>query len=370
MTLGQGIFVAVVTAVVGVPLVSLIAGWGFGYMGSEARPPQGPGSATDVKRVTLDKDGANTRDGWDGEATLGCCVFLVVAVAIVLVELAVADPGPNDGHVRAVAAIPVLMAAAVPVLRYRKGARGLLLALHASGALTLAAACLSVAAFVTGPPPYATGWILLAVVAVGVAVTSVVALVRAQVTLTVVPVAVAVLVAVFGAIAHSQYDSPGYAMRFGDSVRMPLPSRCVSGEGMGCVITWNEAQHGSSPAFAENQMVTVHFSPEARERYGRYYRLGGLYEPGDDNDPTQVSLDTRAVDDNAYVTLGYRADSFTPLGRLRLPGLMWAALPLLLCPLALHLFLVRDRATQPLRRSQTLVPDGWRRFGRASGCEQ
>ncbi|MFE2560607.1 hypothetical protein ACFXGT_32255 [Streptomyces sp. NPDC059352] len=350
MTLGQGIFVAVVTAVVGVPFAGLIAGWGVGDTGPEASPPRGGGSATEVKRVTLDKETTNTRDGWDGEAALGCCIALVVAVAIVLVELAAADPGPNDGHVRAVATIPALMAAAVPVLRYRKGARGLLLAVHASGALTLAAACLSVAAFVTGPPPYATGWILLAVVAAGVATTSVLALVRAQVTLTVVPVAVAVLVAVFGAIAHSVYDSPGYAMLFGHPVRMPLPSQCVAGEGMACEITWNEAQHGSSPAFAQGQVVIVRFSPEGRDRYGRYYRLGGFYKPGDDNDPTLVFLDTRAVGDDAYVTLGYRADSFTPLGLLRLPGLMWAALPLLLCPLALHLFLVRDRAAQPLRR--------------------
>ncbi|MCX5562027.1 hypothetical protein [Streptomyces sp. NBC_00038] len=353
MTLAQGIFVAVVTAVVGVPFAGLIACWGVGDTGPEASPPRGRGSATDVKGVTLDKDTANTRDGWDGEATLGCCVALVVGVAIVLVELAVADPGPNDGHVRAVATIPVLMAAAVPVLRYRKGVRGLLLAVHASGALTLAAACLSVAAFVTGRPPYATGWILLALVAAGLATTSVLALVRAQVTLTVVPVAVAVLVVVFGAIAHSEYDSPGYAMRFGHPVRMPLPSLCVAGEGMGCAITWDEAQHGSSPAFAQGQVVAVHFSPEASDRYGRYYGIGGFYEPGDDNDPTQVFLDTRAVGDDAYVTLGYRADSFTPLGRLRLPGLMWAALLLLLCPLALHLFLVRDRAAQPLRRRRT-----------------
>ncbi|HET9382617.1 MAG TPA: hypothetical protein VFP69_17550 [Streptomyces sp.] len=350
MTLGQGIFVAVVTAVVGVPFVSLIAGWGVGDTAPEASPPPGGGSATNTKRVTPDKDTAHTHDGWDGEATLGCCVALAVAVAIVLVELAVADPGPNDGHVRAVATIPVLMAAAVPVLRYRKGARGLLLAVHASGALTLAAACLSVAAFVTGPPPYATGWILLAVVAAGVATTSVLALVRAQVTLTVVPVAFAVLVTVFGAIAHSVYDSPGYAVRYGHPVRMPLPSHCVAGEAMACAITWNEARHGSSPAFTEGQAVTVHFSPQGSDRYGRYYRLGGFYEPGDANDPTLVFLDTRAVGDDAYVILGYRPDTFTPLGRLRLPGLVWAALPLLLCPLALHLFLVRDRAAQPLRR--------------------
>ncbi|MFF8828988.1 hypothetical protein [Streptomyces sp. NPDC015131] len=352
MTVGQGIFAAVVTAVVGVPLAGLIAAWGAGEPPPEASPPGAGGKAPGAGGVTLEKGTAKPRDGWNGETTAGCAVVLIVLVAVVLVELAVADPGPNDTLVRTVATLPVLMAAAVPFLRYRRGARGLPLALHASGALTLAAACLGAAAFVTGPPPYATGWALLALVAAGGATTAVLALVRARVTLTVVPVAVAVLVAAFGVVAHSVHGSAGYAVRYGHPVRMPLPSHCVMGEGMACGITWSEAQHGPSPAFAEGQAVTVRFSPEGRDRYGRYYRLGGFYQRGGADDPNLVFLDTRAVGDEAYVTLGHRATVFTPLGRLRLPGPVWAALLLLLAPLALHLYVVRDRAAQPLRRAR------------------
>ncbi|MFH8612903.1 hypothetical protein ACH4D5_36075 [Streptomyces sp. NPDC018029] len=343
MSVAQGILVAIVTALVGVPFMAVLAVWATGDTET------GPAGA-DAERVTLEKGTTDDNSGWDRESTEGCCVILVVILAIVLVEVAVADPGPNNGYVWTVTALSVVMVAAVPVVRYYKGVRGLPLALHVSGALTLAVGCLTLGVFITEPPTYRLGLALLAVVAAGVATTSVLALVLAEVTLTVVPVAVAVLVAVFGAVAQSVHDSAEYAMRYGHPVRMTLPTRCVGNEGMTCGITWNKTEHGPSPAFEYGQEVTVHFSPEGRSRYGRYYALGGFYKPGDANDPTLVSLDTRAIDDNAYVTTGYEADSMTPLGRFRLPWPVWAALPLFLVPLALHLFLVRDRATHPLRR--------------------
>ncbi|MEU6768016.1 hypothetical protein ABZ916_36595 [Streptomyces sp. NPDC046853] len=278
------------------------------------------------------------------------CNLLIVMGAIVLLELAVAEVVSDNGCAWAIAALSVVMVSTVPVVRYEKGVRGLPLAVHVSGALALAAGCLSIGAFVTEPRVHALGLILLAVAVVGAATTSVLALIRAKVTLTVLPIAVAVLLIVFGAVASSQYNSAGYAMRYGQPVRMALPGSCVQGQGMGCVITWDQTDSGGSSVFSYGQQVTVHFSEEGRSRYGHYYALGGLYKPGDDNDPTGVSLDARAVGGDAYVTVGYTSDSWTPLGRFRLPGLVWASLPLFLLPLGLHLFLVRDRATQPLRR--------------------
>ncbi|MEU3448793.1 hypothetical protein AB0H29_16445 [Streptomyces thermolilacinus] len=354
MTVAQGVLAAVATAVVGVPFIAVLAEWARGEWETDKEPLRDGGRrdrlGADSQRVSLEKSTANAPGGWDGEAASGCFAVLVVAVAIALVEVALANPGPDDGCVWAVAALPALTAAAVPVLRYGKGARGLELAVHASGALTVAAGCLSVAGFVTGPLAHGPGPVLLAATGVGAAATAVLALVRAQVTLTVVPAAAAVLVAVFGLIASNVHDSAGYAVRYGHPVRMPLPSSCVSGETMACVVTWSESRHGPSSVFEEGQQVVVHFSEKGRSHYARYYRLGGFYRPGDENDPNGVFLDTRAVGDDAYVTLGYEVGSLTPLGRLRLTGPMWAALPLLLLPLALHLYLVRGRAAQPLRR--------------------
>lgn len=119
---------------------------------------------------------------------------------------------------------------------------------------------------------------------------------------------------------------------------------------MACAVTWSESRHGPSSVFEDGQQIVVRFSKEARSHYARYYRLGGFYRTGDENDPNGVFLDTRAVGDDAYVTLGHEAGSLTPLGRLRLTGPMLAALPLLL-PLALHLYVDRERAAEPLRRS-------------------
>ncbi|MGW1957015.1 hypothetical protein ACWCPI_30395 [Streptomyces sp. NPDC001920] len=353
MTVAQGIVAAIATALVGVPFVGVLAVWATGDTEAGEKqlpssPPARPG--TTAGRVTLEKDTTDTDSGWDSEATSGCCMLLVVAVAIVLVELAVADPGPDNGCVWAIAALCVLMVAAVPVVRYAKGVRGLPLAVHVSGALTLAAVCGGVGALVTEPRAHGPAWILIIVAGAGAATTSVLALVRAQVTLTVVPVAVAVLTAVFGAVSDSVHDSAGYAMRYGHPVRMALPASCAGNEEMACGITWNQPDSGPSSVFEHGQQVTVHFSAEGWSRYGRYYALYGFYEPGDDNDPTLVTLDTRAIGDDAYVTIGYEANALTSLGRFRLPGVLWATLPLLLLPLAVHLFLVRDRATQPLRR--------------------
>ncbi|CAL9317681.1 hypothetical protein [Streptomyces sp. SudanB25_2051] len=353
MTVAQGVLAAVATAVVGVPFIAALAAWASGEWETDTEAPRDGRPdrlGADRRRVSLEKAGANAPGGRDGETASGCFVLLVVAAAIALVEVALAAPGPDDGCVWAVAALPALTAAAVPVLRHRKGARGLELAVHASGALTLAAGCLSVAGFVTGPAAHGPGPALLAATGAGAAATAVLALVRARVTLTVVPAAAAVLVAVFGLIASDVHDSAGYAVRYGHPVRMPLPSGCVSGETMACAVTWSDSRHGPSSVFEDGQRIVVHFSKEGRSHYARYYRLGGFYRPGDENDPNGVFLDTRAVGDEAYVTLGYEAGPFTPLGRLRLTGPMWAALPLLLLPLALHLYLVRERAEQPLRR--------------------
>ncbi|MGW3648496.1 hypothetical protein [Streptomyces sp. NPDC000878] len=292
MTVVQGILVAIATALVGWLFVGLLVVWGTG--GTETgkgQPRTGPPDrlGTEARRVTLEKDTADTHSSWDDEATLSCCAILIVIVAIVLVELAVADPDPDNGCVWAIAALSVLMVTAVPVLRYGKGVRGLPLAVHVSGALALAAGCLSVGAFLTEPPFYGLGWTLLAVAGAGAATTSVLALVRAQVTLTVVPVVVAVLVAVFGAVSQSAYDSAGYAMRYGHPVRMGLPAKCVGNEGMACGITWNQAEYGSSPAFDHGEEVTVVFSPEGRSRYGHYYAL--VPRQGQDDAATAAAPD-------------------------------------------------------------------------------
>ncbi|MGW6055371.1 hypothetical protein [Streptomyces sp. NPDC055189] len=303
--------------------------------------------------VTLNKDTKDTGDkpgDWDDMSPLYRCNLLIVLGAIVLMELAMADVISDNGCVWAIAGLAALMASTVPFVRYDNGVRGLPLAVHVSGALATAAGCLSVGAFVTEPQALAPALMLLAVAVVGAATTAVLALVRARVTLTVLPIAVGVLVAVFGAVASSQYDTPGYAMRYGDPVRLELPGSCVEDRGMGCVITWDQPDRGPSSVFSYGQQVVVHFSEEGQQRYGRYYSLGGFYKPGDDDDPTGIFLDARAVEGDAYVTLGFKADSWTPLGRYRLPGLVWACLPLFLLPLGVHLFLVRDRATHPLRR--------------------
>ncbi|MEV8315118.1 hypothetical protein AB0Q95_13170 [Streptomyces sp. NPDC059900] len=322
---------------------------------AEKSSPPGPaaGAGTGSGGVTLEKATGEGHSDWDDLSPSYRCNLLIVMGAIVLLELAVGEVVSENGCAWAIAALCVLMVSTVPFVRYEKGVRGLPLAVHVSGALALAAGCLSIGAFVTQSQAHGLGLVLLAVAVCGAATTAVLALVRARVTLTVLPVAVAVLVAVFGAVASSQYNSAGYAMRYGQPVRMALPGSCVQSEGMGCVITWDQTDQtdrGAPPVFSYGQQVTVHFSPEGRDRYGRYYALGGLYKPGDDNDPTGVSLDTRAVEGDAYVTLGFKSDSWTPLGQFRLPGLMWAALPLSLLPLGVHLFLVRDRAAQPLRR--------------------
>ncbi|WP_369213635.1 hypothetical protein [Streptomyces flavofungini] len=338
MTVVQGILAAIVAAVVGVPFAAVLTLWG-------------EGDPKDTKRVTLEKNSADPHGGGPDEITpLACCNLLVVLAAIVVLELAMADVVADSISALAIAALCALMAAAVPGVRYAGGTRGLPLALHVAGAVALAAGCLSAGAFAAGPGAHRSGLTLLAVTAVAAAATAVLALLRARVTLTVLPVAAAVLLAVFGAVASSVHGSAGYAMRYGHPVSMALPSSCVQGRGMGCVFTWDRSAHGRSAAFSDGQQVTVHFSEEGRSRYGRYYALGGLYEPGDDNDPTGVTLETRAVEGDAYVTLGYAADSWTPLGRFRPPGAAWAALPLLLLPLGLHLFRVRDREAQPLRR--------------------
>ncbi|MFH8485020.1 hypothetical protein [Streptomyces longisporoflavus] len=356
MAVIQGILAAIATALVGLTFAGLLAAWENGGV-AEAEKPSGPGATarpgTDTGGVTLKKgtaDTGDTRGDWDEVTALYSFSLLSVVAAIVLLELAMADVVSGNGCLWAIAALCALMVSGVPVARYGKGVRGLPLAVDVSGALALAAGFLSAAAFVTEPGAHALGLTLLAVTVAAAATTAVLALIRARVTLTVLPIAAAVLVAVFGAVSWSQYDSPGYAMRYGQPVRMALPGSCVEGNGMGCVITWDRADSGPSSAFSSGQQVTVHFSEEGQARYGRYYALGGLYEPGDENDPTGVSLDARAVGGDAYVTLGYKADSWTPLGRYRLPGLVWAALPLFLLPLGLHLYLVRDRATHPLRR--------------------
>ncbi|MGW5867081.1 hypothetical protein ACWFRJ_33510 [Streptomyces sp. NPDC055239] len=325
-----------------------------------SRPDPAVRPGTDAGGVPLKKGAKGAKDtpgDWDDISPLYRFNLLTVVATIVLLELAVAEVISDNGCAWAIAGLFALMVSAVPIVRYDMGVRGLPLAVHVSGALAVAAGCLGVGAFVTEPRAHGLGLMLLAVAVVGAATVSVLSLVRARVTLTVLPVAVAVLVAVFGAVSSSQYDTPGYAMRYGHPVRMELPGSCVQGRGMGCVITWDRPDRGPSSVFSYGQQVTVHFSEEGRARYGRYYALGGLYRPGDGNDPTGVSLDTRAVGGDAYVTLGYQAGSWTPMGRYRLPGLAWASLPLFLLPLGVHLFLVRDRATHPLRRRRAGVTE-------------